>query len=105
MGCTNSTCDLVLDGPTSTRKIEGLEKLQIAPNPVSEIAMLQIEFSEQKEISIEMYSSVGELLYEMKNEIIKAKTYSLNVAEFSSGIYFIKVKSAEGQAVKRLIVK
>ena len=105
MGCTASSCDLVLAGTTSTNEIEGLTKLQLAPNPVSEIAMLQIEFSTPKEISIEMYSSVGELLYVIKNERIKSKTYPLNVSDFPAGIYFIRVNSEAQQVVKRLIVK
>jgi len=104
-GCTASTCDLVLGGPTSTNEINGLTKLEIAPNPASEITIVQIEFSEQKEISIEMYSSVGELLYEMKNDKIQSKTYSLNVSNYPSGMYFVKVSSEGQQVVKRLVVK
>ena len=105
MGCTSSTCDLVLAGSTSTNEIEGLTQFRIAPNPASEITMLEIEFLEAKEIKIELYSLLGERLYEMKNEKVKSKTYPLNISKYPSGIYLVKIFSEGQHVVKRLIVE
>ena len=66
VGCTAEICDLVLSGPTAIDEIEELSKFSIYPNPVSGSAMLEIELSNPKDITIQVYSSGGQLFYEIK---------------------------------------
>ena len=105
MGCTASTCDLVLAGPTSTNEIEGLTEFKMFPNPASERVLLEIDFLEAKNILVEIYSAVGQLLYEMENEKAHQHQLSLDVANYPSGIYFVKINSEGQQTSKRLVIK
>ena len=105
VGCSAETCDLVLAGTTSIDDIEELSKFSIYPNPVSESAVLEIELSNPKDITIQIYSSVGQLFYEIKNKNIVAEKFQINVSDYSAGIYFLQLTIDGQQTTKKLIVR
>ncbi len=69
-----------------------LESL-IYPNPVAKGSILVIESSEKLE-QITIYDNYGRVLGDQK--IIDANIANLPTYDFSSGVYFVKVKSANG---------
>jgi protocatechuate 3,4-dioxygenase beta subunit/thiol-disulfide isomerase/thioredoxin len=82
-----------IDEPQAARNIE------IFPNPATDKIMIKSTSSIQQ---IEMYNQVGQLV---KQSNTNASIVNLNVAEFDSGIYFVKVISHDQIITRKLVVE
>ncbi len=72
-----------------------MEKIVLYPNPST--TLIQLKNIENYTIkSIDLYSSNGQLILTSTNTII-------NVADISSGIYYVKVKTSDSQAIFKFI--
>jgi hypothetical protein len=77
------------------------EGIIIYPNPAKDELMLGSSgFGDKSELAI--YNSFGEKVFEMHlAEGVQHSTIS--VADFNSGIYFVRVKSESGQTVMKFV--
>lgn len=76
---------------------ENTSSFNIFPNPATD--NLSIEANEEiKEVNI--YNIIGVSVY---NEQCTNNNLNVNISEFNSGVYFIKVKTGNGETVKRFI--
>ncbi|MBR0323045.1 MAG: T9SS type A sorting domain-containing protein [Bacteroidales bacterium] len=75
------------------------DNISIYPNPVND--RLYIETSTQTQ-SIEIYDIYGRVQNLRNSETQKLRN-SIDVSDLNSGIYFVKVKTEEGNIVKRII--
>ncbi len=73
--------------------------LQLYPNPVKDYLTIQGDFREQI-ASIELINSIGQLVFQTKNNLDKISTNQLQ-----AGIYFAKIKLKNGQVIQRKIIK
>ncbi len=84
---------------TSTKEISILEKIKLFPNPTSDFLFVKIPTTENSELEI----SISNFLGQPKGDILfleKGKTeFSIDVSEWSSGIYFIKIKMKEEERI------
>ena len=103
--CTAEVCDLVLAGTTSTKKIEGLSMFSIYPNPASVSAVLEIELSDAKDVNVQVYSSIGQLHYEIGNQNIESEKYLIDVSDYPAGIYLLQLTIDGQQTSKKLVVR
>ncbi len=55
------------------------------------------------EVTIRVYNSEGKLLHFDKNKIL-LEPYRIDLANYASGLYFIKVNSINGEVTKKLLV-
>ncbi|MFL5754498.1 MAG: PKD domain-containing protein [Bacteroidia bacterium] len=111
ISCTSTYCDtssahryssaagmmnLTVLAPGSTTGIstheESLTSVSVYPNPVTENATLSITSEENTTVSYSVYNMYGQMVNCAKAAINKGKnTLSLNTAELSNGIYFVRV--------------
>ena len=76
------------------------------PNPASTEVFINLNSTLQSNISIELYNSLGQKLQQISESEMAGKTQGvLNVSALATGIYFVKLKSGEITATKKLIVK
>jgi uncharacterized repeat protein (TIGR01451 family) len=73
--------------------------IQIYPNPAQNEITVFLQ-NENTTADIEIYSLNGQLLYSVSSQIQSTK---ISVNEFSSGIYFVKVKTENGIANFKLV--
>jgi hypothetical protein len=73
----------------------------VYPNPVS--SDLNAEFTANGPVQIEIYSSVGELVYNAQG--ITSARWSLDVSQFSAGVYTMSVKGEHQSMTKKLVVE
>ena len=78
-----------------------LNSVLLHPNPASKQAYLTWNRSE--EVSIRVYSSLGKLMYYVKNQSL-IKPLEINISKYSSGLYFVKINNANGILIKKLII-
>lgn len=84
-----------------------IQKLEIAPNPASQVTDLYYEFpdTDAKEGSIEVYDVIGRLLDVHKPAVGKGK-WSLSLQNFAAGHYIVLMKRNDQILIqKNLIVK
>jgi len=78
---------------------ENVDKIVIYPNPTT--GKLQITSNELQIDNVEIFDIYGKKLLEQKAEGRKQK--EIDVTDFSSGIYFIKIQTKLGMIVKKII--
>ena len=101
-GCVNAL--LALEEIENYEDITGINDNYIAnvnvyPNPVND--RLYIETSTQIQ-SIEIYDIYGRIQNLRNSETQKLRN-SIDVSDLNSGIYFVKIKTEEGNIVKRIV--
>lgn len=76
---------------------ENTSSFNIFPNPATD--NLSIEANEEI-TEVNIYNIIGVSVY---NEQCTNNNLNVNISEFNSGVYFIKVKTGNGETVKRFI--
>ncbi len=93
---TDTIC--VFDQPcVNTTMVNAL--IYVFPNPVSKT--LQINCSNEI-YSIFLYTSQGAIIFNKQN--LQTKEYSIDVSGYPGGLYFLKIRTEEGEGVYKVIV-
>jgi len=92
---TGSRNVLAIGGASSINEKSNINLL-IYPNPATNNLTIELN-SEIQQISIELYDITGKMVY-MKS--YKSNSANLNVFDFETGTYILKVKNIEGQIIK-----
>ncbi|WP_055444908.1 T9SS type A sorting domain-containing protein [Lacinutrix himadriensis] len=76
---------------------EGNNTVSISPNPTKDIISISSTIHIQ---SIQVYSVIGKLLFEQKNNL-----KNVNLKSYPDGLFFIKINSKNGTVLKKVIKK
>lgn len=77
------------------------EMVAVYPNPAKEV--INIEFRNgMKNALVEIYDVTGRML--LKQNAGSSNRITLNTFSFTGGVYFVRLQSDEGKAVKKLVV-
>lgn len=90
-------------GPVSTDNIDRLTKISIAPNPTSGISNLDLELTENADISVAVYSVRGELLEEVFQERVDRVRLPIDLSAYENGLYFLRVAIDEQVTSEKII--
>ena len=93
----------ILLGTVSTKEIESLQTFEIYPNPNDGQFYIQLEFNHWEKTEIEITNELGQVIQKFSmdgNSILK----NIDLPNIPAGMYFISIKTAEGIAVKRMVV-
>ncbi len=96
---TTNCIEVLLDG-IGQLTAGGLH-FAVFPNPVDENMTIQLS-QLCENCSIEITNTLGQILF---SEIIKDKVESINLADLTAGIYFVKLKNESGNFAIRKIIK
>ncbi len=84
---------------TSTEEVSILEMINIFPNPTSDFLFVKIPNIQNKPFEISVSNILGKPLHEI-SFLEKGKTeFSIDVKNWSSGIYFLKIKMEEEERI------
>lgn len=84
----------------NTNNPEQKEKVQIYPNPVTDVLTIKLEYLEGEKV--EVYNAMGQLVQTQLLTDIKTE---LRVDELPSGVYWVKVYTDKGAASERVFVE
>lgn len=73
----------------------------VSPNPASDYINIQLQNTYDSEVSINLYTTLGEKLLSQKT---KNKFTTLNTASYATGIYFLEIASENDHHVKKVII-
>jgi len=79
-----------------------LQSLNMYPNPAK--TQINLRWDKGDDVSIRIYNSIGKLMYYAKDENL-LDTYTIDVAQYTSGLYFVKVNTLNGVVTKKLIIE
>ena len=81
-----------------------LSQFSLYPNPSSGRVEVTFNQSLGQDVNVEIFDLNGRILktFEVKNS---SNNFNFNLNDLSSGIYFVKLKTQNAQAVKKLILK
>lgn len=96
----NWTTQLLSDVVISVSELNGLNQLQLFPNPIQSGGSLMIKGDKLSEYSI--ISQTGQTVMQGKLDVTVPNTITL--MDFSSGIYLVRVETAYGVMTKRVVV-
>lgn len=89
--------------PSIAQQVNGLQG--IYPNPVKDIANIVYNSDIDKEVVLEVYDLAGRQLY---SEVVLTEQgkneYNIEVMEWGSGVYFVRMDDGNELATKRMIV-
>jgi hypothetical protein len=76
-------------------------KVNIYPNPAKD-DFITIKLQDLQASDLLIYNTLGQLI---KSAPVTADQMTLSIAELPAGIYQLQIQTAEGMAVKRLVVE
>lgn len=84
---------------TSTEDVSLLEKINVFPNPASDFLFVKTPDNQNKNFEILVTNILGQAMHEI-SFLEKGKTeFSIDVKNWTSGIYFLKIKTEEEEKV------
>ena len=94
-------------GNSSSRNSTFIERgISLFPNPAKNKIHVQTTLLNQQNSTILIYNTFGKVIKSFSNQVMTDSVFSINLADFENGIYFLAIK-AEGQSLKtsRFIVE
>ena len=76
------------------------ENIVLSPNPSNGI--FNLSNADGKEIGVEVFNSLGQLVYQQKNNT--ALNSTINIQDQAAGIYFVKITSGGEEVIKKIVV-
>ncbi|WP_283637185.1 T9SS type A sorting domain-containing protein [Aquaticitalea lipolytica] len=79
-----------------------LDNISLYPNPAAK--EVNISWSKNEDVSIRIFNSLGKLMYYSKSATLNS-TFKIDVSQYASGLYFVKINNEAGVVTKKLIVE
>jgi Secretion system C-terminal sorting domain len=94
----------IINNPTETNEsVFDLEQLQLYPNPSNGIFNLAFQEIVKTELNLSVVNLLGQSLYE--SNIVNKKDFELDLSNFTSGTYLLKISHEQKIITKKLIIK
>ena len=93
-------------GITGEDELNVTNSVQIYPNPFTETAYVSFSTGQTEAVSINVYNSVGKLVYTINNKEYSAGTHSIKIdgRELNSGMYFINLTIGDKTYKQKLVL-
>ncbi|MBK8565201.1 MAG: PKD domain-containing protein [Saprospiraceae bacterium] len=103
-GCIAATTATLSD-ITSTKEVAGLSALKVFPNPTSGLATVEFMLKNQMEMTVQLLDLNGRVVRSANTEFRAGfNRHAIDANGLNSGVYFLRLLSAEGQQAVRLSV-
>jgi photosystem II stability/assembly factor-like uncharacterized protein len=79
-----------------------LNEIVLFPNPAK--TEITIKGNQNEDVAVRIFNSLGKLMYYSKNQSV-ANGLKIDISQFSTGLYFVKINNEKGEITKKLIVK
>lgn len=103
-GCEKELSIEVGSNTTSTKELILLEKIQLFPNPVQDLLFLKMPETLNENLELSISNTLGQRMTE--NYFLDKNTsdFSIDVNDWASGIYFVKIKLQEEEKIWKINV-
>ncbi|MCL2042307.1 MAG: C10 family peptidase [Bacteroidales bacterium] len=92
--------------PVSIREVENINDLSVYPNPASDKLNIKFNTATADDFNITVYNVTGQAVYkETLNNFIGSYYNEISVNDFAQGVYLMQVKSSQGAATRKIVIK
>ena len=77
--------------------------VSLYPNPATNEVSINFSGRSMENLDITVLNSLGQILYKI-SDVNSSSDVSIDVSQYSSGLYFIQIEAGNSQATKKLIV-
>lgn len=103
-GCTEQITVTVMDGVASLdNSISGVNSIKLFPNPSSDVVNLSIDLAQTSDINVEVTDASGKRMGSINGVDVLKTNYVLDISSWSTGVYIVKIQTAEGTGVYRFV--
>lgn len=83
------------------------QTVKVFPNPVKDVATLQIKLEDESQLKIEFFDLSGKKVKEVKKDNVFGDNYQIkvDVSEFNEGIYFCRITTDQWIKAKRILIR
>ena len=94
----------IADAVVSVQEIEGLEQIEVYPNPFDEDFSISFVLQKPEMLTVSILNALGQEMNKQQGTYLSAKNkVSFNGLHLSQGVYFVKIQGREGVSVSTLI--
>jgi len=105
-GCENlATKDIVVDESNGISTVVNGISVKIYPNPNAGQFVLQLNSDNIQNITVNVVNNIGMTVYQSSVSLSKSHKSTIDLSEFSNGIYFIKILGANINLSERVIIQ
>ncbi len=90
--------------PNAVSEVGNEFKLDVFPNPSSGPVNFEVSLPQAEDVTIDIYSSVGQLLVSEQYKKISHQFIDLDLSNLSAGIYYAKIYSNNYSATKEIVI-
>ncbi len=101
-GCAD-VAEAEVDIGTSTKAIQYIRELLVAPNPTSGMTRLEIDFHERVDLLVQVVNIMGQPLAQWNRRAVSRIEEQLDLSRMPAGLYFLRL-SVNGQVYTEKIV-
>lgn len=95
--CENGEVSNVSECAVGINDVDNVTSFEVYPNPAHETVTVSTTMNAQK---VEVLNYLGQVIY---SHNVSGNTFTLNVANYADGVYFIRLTGDEGIATQKLI--
>lgn len=90
-----------------SEEVNTIASAKIYPNPATDNALVAIQTLENQDVKIEVVNMMGQIVSTLTKENVEAgrTTHNLDVSSLTSGMYTVRISSANGVVSKRLSIQ
>jgi len=78
--------------------------MNLFPNPAQHTATLSLRLTRDAQVNIQIINVTGQVLYSIENNQSGELLYTLPLADFAQGVYFVRVSADEQTTTTRLVI-
>ena len=101
---SEATAEIEVMAPAGISAFDNGTYIKIYPNPNNGIFNIKINSKESKDINISVINQIGMNVYN-KNINSKESDFSIDLSNFTSGIYFVTIKGNNVNTYKKIVIQ
>jgi hypothetical protein len=103
-GCTMSS-NVVISQPVGVVGTSAdAFSMSLFPNPAQHTATLSLRLTRAAQVNIQVINITGQVLYSLENSQNGEILYTLPLANFAEGVYFVRIAAGEQTTTTRLVI-
>jgi len=103
-GCTG-TATVSISVSSGTMSIDGITKFTIYPNPSTGAFTISLYLTTISDVTVSITDMTGQKIYQSTEYGVKELNKPINPDTVSAGIYFVNVRTTQGSANQRIVIK
>jgi hypothetical protein len=102
-GCTGTATVSISTGIESIDA--GVTNFSVFPNPSNGLFTANVSLVAASDVTITVTDMTGSKIFESTDKAVKEINKQINLSSIATGIYFVSVKTAQGTANQRIVIK